>query len=500
MKRLFSPWMSGVLVFSWVMVAGCGRPDCGDALLPYPVTLDPSASVEDDSFNRWGYMSKDGSSRIEPRFLVASSYKNGYAEVAFGLRRGIIDAQGQWVILPSKDVGWASKNVFKVGTPDAPRYLTRSGDWLPIDSAEVRAAGYLRNVYVGELDEETDEAVVYDGRGNPVSKGPYLASFQLGSDTCWVVKVVDLDDEYTLENGERVDIEEPWSWLTPQGALATPMIYRTFGLQFVDNTAVLLKDDGYSLRWGLLDRTGKEILPFTRNALIPPLPNKTGRLYAYGQWKGESRETVYNFDPSYYVWGIVNRKGERVVKPIYEQVILVDDQLAIIKKADGRMRLYDFVNHREGTVLFDEFPRDIELPGVVLVRSEKKWMFLSKEIVNPVVVEVPAASAASPDALMKWVSPPTVPTSLKDAIENVAAQAKTSVHVEWSSLEQAGIRPASPVDLSDLKAKPLRLFDVLAVLLGDVIPAGPSPVEITETDQGVLVRLAESFLDSKKSN
>lgn len=278
---------------------------------------------------RYGYINTKGEIVISPQFEKAAQFREGLAYAESDGKYGFIDPKGKWVIPAMYDVN-----------PNAPRFfaLTIFGtSFFNEGMALVKKDGQLR--FINTKGKETIALENYTqisgfSCGLAVVREGSLFYYidkkgkkQFGRGFDWAM---DFYDSLAL-----VQIDGKTGYINTSGKLVIPNKLYTGG-PFVNGYAVV-KDNIKSNYWQLIDKKGKVILEkevdrmticgdkmlsfakdrnegvmdFKGNLLIPA---KFDLLFGFVNGFAIAKEQVEGDNK----FGIINKKGEWVVQPIYD--------------------------------------------------------------------------------------------------------------------------------------------------------------------------------------
>jgi hypothetical protein len=223
---------------------------------------------------KWGFINSAGEMVVEPQFDHACYFREGLAPVKVGRKWGCIDASGKMVIEPQFDIPlWFSQGLARVKVGGRWWYIDRSGkDAFParFDFASGFSQG-LAAVKVG------DKWGYVDRTGDMAIEPTFSHAFKFSSGLA-VAKaagkaacidrtgkaVIDLDFDGFGDFSEglmQVEVGRKWGWINDKGDIVIKPQYDLAG-SFVEGLAVSMNDGKY----GYVDKAGDVVIPFRYDA------------------------------------------------------------------------------------------------------------------------------------------------------------------------------------------------------------------------------------------
>jgi len=265
------------------------------ALAGFSEGLLPLISAENSLF---GYVDASGQWVVRPQFAYAGPFYRGRAVASLSSGFGLIDQTGNWVLTPKYETLGYEGGRIALASPDADTVVA----FDPISCRELfRVEG--ENLYamaVGDLVQVycEDSARLYDSTGALIHEGSPLAGYSSGENGQIVLTDGDwgADGSYLL-NSDGSAVAGPYKALFPLGT-ADGRGYYGF-IEFAAETAYsdALEQDVYNwdpstLRYGVIDDSGKEVLPaqyeelyrIGENRLFARLDGVDGVIDLAGEW------------------------------------------------------------------------------------------------------------------------------------------------------------------------------------------------------------------------
>lgn len=293
---------------------------------------------------QFGYVGRSGRMVIRPTFEMVTPFRDGRATAMVKGRWGIIDDAGRWLTEPRFD--WVHPQLFDEG----PALVSQNGLYGYVDRTgkeivptRLEQATPFVDGHACMFDPQAMLFGIVDADGLPVS------GFRF--DEC---------DPSFHDGRARVRKGRRWGYVGRGGALVLPMFY-DYAEPFSEGLA-LIEEDGFK---AYIDPQGKRVIPanglaagrFSQGrAWVRYGPDKVGFIDRRGARVGEARwRNAHDFstegvawvqDPKGGLWGLIDRAGQIVVPPTYEDPGPFSEGLARV----GRDRRYGFID-AAGTVV-----------------------------------------------------------------------------------------------------------------------------------------------------
>ena len=247
-----------------------------------------------DETQKWGYIDKNGIVKIEPQWDYSYDFLMGRGLVYNGSKYGYIDENGLEVIPVRYD--YLSNCTAQLTTSDNPTFL---------------ALAKLNGLY-GYINSNGDEFI-------PLT---YTWATTFSNDMA------------------AVRISNKYGFINLNGELVVPAIYDGYGF-FTQNLCWVGKKIDNIMKWGVIDKEGNEILPFTYEG---PYNNTS----TYNQYRFVNGISPLRTGTSY---GFMNSNGSVVLEPQYQWTNNFNDGLACIVQND----LAGFVNADFEVIITPQF-------------------------------------------------------------------------------------------------------------------------------------------------
>lgn len=265
------------------------------ALAGFSEGLLPLISAENSLF---GYVDASGQWVIRPQFAYAGPFYRGRAVASLSSGFGLIDQTGNWVLTPKYETLSYEGGLNALAAPDADTVVALD----PVTCQErFRVEG--ENLYamaVGDLLQvyDDDSARLYGTDGALIHEGSPLAGYSTGENGQIVLSDGDwgADGSYLL-NADGSTAAGPYKALFPLGTVGGRGYYGF--IEFDAETAYsdALEQDVYSwdessLRYGVIDDSGNQVLPaeyeelyrIGENRLFASLGGVDGVIDLTGEW------------------------------------------------------------------------------------------------------------------------------------------------------------------------------------------------------------------------
>jgi hypothetical protein len=317
----------------------------------------------------YGYIDKTGKVLFNQKFRTASSFnEEGYAIVSTDAGTGLIDKTGAFVIKPNVDIVNVNKGIaiFRVNMSYGARDIKTQKEIVPpvYDNVEL----------VGQLLRLRNKGATFgfiNKTGSFVVEPQFERAWPLANGKAIVERKDKYEyiDKYGKVIGSVPEKEQPYYYAPSslmyarqvndkygfarpdQEELAIPASY-DFATDFEGDVArvnigATLNEELWEYRggkWGLIDASGKQIVPVTHELILPFRNNtamfNSGGEASYSMCDGECDEAVY-YSCKGGKWGLMDRKGKIIIDPIYQSMIPFGDNFlaaedSVYKVVDGK--------------------------------------------------------------------------------------------------------------------------------------------------------------------
>jgi hypothetical protein len=325
------------------------------------------ANISQDG--KWGYIDSNGNIAIDLIYDFAFDFSEGLAMAKLNYKLGFIYKTGE-IVIPFVYDGWICESEFKNGLMAMGKIhaentfgfgvIDKTGNVvIPFEYSWIRYKCYTDEIYfeAGKIENET---IFFDTNGE---------------------MIMEIDNEdYTntgiLSEGLlAVQKDEKWGYLNMEGEIAVPIIY-SYAENFKDGLAVAGMEIGVEIRrknragsgikvkYGMIDKTGKEIIPFEYDRILNDNNFKFGEAVFVGKFIPDSNgEMIRKF-------GYINRPGEEIIPLIYENPFRFEYGLAIVKKG-GKCGIINQNGDLVVEFIYDSI--NIIDDGILMAKKDGKW-------------------------------------------------------------------------------------------------------------------------------
>ncbi len=291
---------------------------------------------------KWGYITQQGEWYIKPQFLKASKFSDGMAAVFNGKKWGFIDKAGELVIPFTFDRAKRFNSGYAVVYHNEHwHYIDKTGKSVYLYKSDkiydfYDGVAFVRKLYkVGLIDTEGKVLV------SPYKYGE-ISKFHRG------YARFEKDDRYGLIDKKGKEVVKPE--------------YEYLGHYSTEGVVVARKGKV----WGVLDIENNTFTKVENVSKIKDFNKGESYTYVYGK-----RQVNY---------GVINRKGEWIVEPVYSSVKRINNNVAPIKIGEGNDWIY--INFETGELPFGEkyFSEALEYHenGLTAVK-DSKWGYMNSK-------------------------------------------------------------------------------------------------------------------------
>ena len=347
--------------------------------------------AQDTTTGKWGYIDTVGEKAIDFAYDSAGMFSNGYAVVgtkdADGtMEYGIIDTSGVMAIIPS------SCSSLQVGSDDG---------MIVFEDATTQKAGYLK-VADGKATVAVQPAYVYSSAWE-FHEG--LALVQTSAQNVsneWSVIDESGDVLFTFEGNPEGDYAD--------GYLAVNGYKRgdgTTGGVYLDKSGSVAIDKGFSsverfysgYAWvkmasdgtvGFVDESGSLVNAGTYAYLGVGVMSKTGLAWARGT-NGK--------------YGVVDRTGREVIPCTYNGVCIWDNGIVRMGNADGTFDLFDSAGNKLTTTSYQAILESVDSDYYLFERDGKWGVGVLAEPVAPSAPQGLSAAPGDGSLSLSWSAP-----------------------------------------------------------------------------------------------
>lgn len=242
-------------------------------LWPFSGGMSQALSVDN---GRYGYLNTDGQWQLQPQYAYADQFVNGLAVATLDSGSGMIDTRGNWRIMPKYD--FVGRPAGSDGLIAAVRYnelvdVFRASDLSYLytltcdaEGAYTALSGKILLVFstdgVRAVNDAGETVIETSAAGSIVSAGRrrlFVHPDEWGAKTAYLADV----------NGKRLSAEYQDLGLFSTVDGRDYFTVRSFDVERTENGLNWLSD---TMRCGLIDEDGREILPIVYSELSSPAP------------------------------------------------------------------------------------------------------------------------------------------------------------------------------------------------------------------------------------
>lgn len=242
-------------------------------LWPFSGGMSQALSVDN---GRYGYLNTDGQWQLQPQYAYADQFANGLAVATLDSGSGMIDTRGNWRIMPKYD--FVGRPAGSDGLIAAVRYnelvdVFRAGDLSYLytltcdaEGAYTALSGKILLVFstdgVRAVNDAGETVIETSAAGSIASAGRrrlFVHPDEWGAKTAYLADV----------NGKRLSAEYQDLGLFSTVDGRDYFTVRSFDVERTENGLNWLSD---TMRCGLIDEDGREILPIVYSELSSPAP------------------------------------------------------------------------------------------------------------------------------------------------------------------------------------------------------------------------------------
>lgn len=242
-------------------------------LWPFSGGMSQALSVDN---GRYGYLNTDGQWQLQPQYAYADQFANGLAVATLDSGSGMIDTRGNWRIMPKYD--FVGRPAGSDGLIAAVRYnelvdVFRAGDLSYLytltcdaEGAYTALSGKILLVFstdgVRAVNDAGETVIETSAAGSIASAGRrrlFVHPDEWGAKTAYLADV----------NGKRLSAEYQDLGLFSTVDGRDYFTVRSFDVERTENGLNWLSD---TMRCGLIDEDGREILPVVYSELSSPAP------------------------------------------------------------------------------------------------------------------------------------------------------------------------------------------------------------------------------------
>lgn len=242
-------------------------------LWPFSGGMSQALSVDN---GRYGYLNTDGQWQLQPQYAYADQFVNGLAVATLDSGSGMIDTRGNWRIMPKYD--FVGRPAGSDGLIAAVKYnelvdVFRAGDLSYLytltcdaEGAYTALSGKILLVFstdgVRAVNDAGETVIETSAAGSIVSAGRrrlFVHPDEWGAKTAYLADV----------NGKRLSAEYQDLGLFSTVDGRDYFTVRSFDVERTENGLNWLSD---TMRCGLIDEDGREILPIVYSELSSPAP------------------------------------------------------------------------------------------------------------------------------------------------------------------------------------------------------------------------------------
>lgn len=242
-------------------------------LWPFSGGMSQALSVDN---GRYGYLNTDGQWQLQPQYAYADQFVNGLAVATLDSGSGMIDTRGNWRIMPKYD--FVGRPAGSDGLIAAVKYnelvdVFRASDQSYLytltcdtEGAYTALSGKILLVFsadsVRAVNDAGETVIETSAAGSIVSAGRrrlFVHPDEWGAKTAYLADV----------NGKRLSAEYQDLGLFSTVDGRDYFTVRSFDVERTENGLNWLSD---TMRCGLIDEDGREILPIVYSELSSPAP------------------------------------------------------------------------------------------------------------------------------------------------------------------------------------------------------------------------------------
>ncbi len=256
---------------------------------------------------KWGFIDVNGEVKIEPQFDWAISFnRSALAPVEVDDKWGYIDRTGSFVVEPKYD-------------------------------------------YVGEFS---------DGRAR-VTFDSFTGTDGFIDEKGEVIIPLEYDADDFKEGMSRIEADGKVGYIDRDGNVVVEPTYQ-WGSDFSDDVAIVRNKVGEKLEYGVIDRKGELIIPFSLSRISEFSEGLAGIR------KGEKE-------------GFIDKRGEMVIPAKFDYVREFSDGVAAVRVGDWDTGRYGYIN-RSGTFVIEPTLHDAWefVDGVAIVEGDDTWGLIDK--------------------------------------------------------------------------------------------------------------------------
>lgn len=270
---------------------------------------------------KWGFVDSAGKLAIAPQFDAVGDFSEGHAAARRDGKWGLIDKQGKWAVEPAmEEIGPLTNGLASAQRDGKAGYIDVSGKWI-IPAIYAYVGNFSGEVAVAH--EAHDRAVLIDRAGRVVKRFTPDMTVEPSVGKAGMFAA-------SIQSAQRLLHVDGSKLAFPEGAAS-----RAYKDQHFVATKMVARGSESVELYGLVDLAGKWIIPATFGKL-EPFDGKLA-IASPAVASGTAR------------FGLINKKGSFVVKPVYEKIARHDDGYSAVREGAADKR--EFLDTK-GKLLF----------------------------------------------------------------------------------------------------------------------------------------------------
>jgi hypothetical protein len=353
-------------LFIVVLVYGCSaslRTTQDENLIPY---LDNGL---------YGFMTPEGVSVIEPRFLSAYAFSEGLAAVRERGNYGFIDVKGVFKIQPQYDFAYSFENGKAKVYEDGKVLLinTRGDEILRCDCKEMES---FKNG-VARIETESKKVGLIDEMGNFILDTIFS---KIGAIQDSRAIVYGLNHEFYTKQYSSEDSQNEVGVIDLHGNFVIP--YHKFDdvLQIGEQSFLVNLHDGRS---AIFHYDGQLTVLETNlrfEEIETSFNDGLAGVSLYQTWR-HSAKAWEDYDSHYSYGGYINKEGEIVISDTtIEAVYPFEKGLAFVRHKDDKVSIIDRDGNYKASQLFHDFHKDGFENGLAFVKCRGRWGAIDRDL------------------------------------------------------------------------------------------------------------------------
>lgn len=347
---------------------------------------------------KWGFVKENGKQIVQcnfDNFGLRHLLVFGFIDIQLDGKWGVMNMQGEIIVEPlfysiyaigtGQDIiGAFTKNRKLEGT------ISKKGEvkYLPEYEYDDDICGGEFNRIIDYLDNEEKIGFINFKNGKVITPRFDDANEDFDIDPCKRIK----------EKFELIAVKQngTWGFMDENGDIAFQTEF-DFCWNFHEGLAVVVKDG----KWGAINKEGEIVIQIKYDRLRRAfdnelngsksiLINKKGEVAAKGMSRVEFKNDFATIRQEGR-YGLINRKGQILVKPIYDDINIDFKNSVAIVKQDGKWGL---INKKGEVVIHPQFNKIISSgfrKGFVKVKQDGKWGIINKKgqiLVKPIYDDI----------------------------------------------------------------------------------------------------------------